>query len=754
MGLETYYQGLNKTTGSKTGGLETRYKSLPAEKKNTNPVILNKKTETKLPVIEKKKGILSTVSDVYSKVRQALGGDKVKLSTDEVPALSGKAPPVSKDIADINKGVTTAKPVKTTAELTPIGQKRTKDIIKQVPEYPKKVKESVVTFKDTVKGFVGEFAASSERTGAQSAIRFKDGKITTEILEGNPNAIFVPENEAQQIGAWTQQYGLDAILVAAVLREGIAGIKTLKDQSKIAAKLEDFVNKELKVFQNKLSNNPLTKQDIIDVTTGKASPETLELFKKTPQAVRVAIAKSDVSPKTKVSRWFTDQYNKFKNAIASQKEDETKLLPSGEKPIEKPSTLKVAPKIDVPATTKEIVTYSGGNTGFSTPNKPFAEQFGETTTRIIKQSEVLDTRVPAQKKALEGVIGKEKLETMIARSDVGLPNHFETTDQSELITAAKELGYKYIALSETDKTTKFNGQDVISYASTEQLPTQPKGVGLQTTGQPFSPDEIKTVINKVAHNFKASETNTLPLNARENEVWEALLKTPQYRNTMEKIAGGKLGRVPEGVGVTGGEVKPEVEEVKPKEPEVTKTVSVPREQLPVGEGEKKVSQLAERVKKSLDSIKPDQIESLGETKYKEMNNEETIKAASEYVIKNPEEAIKVLKGDVAPPKGLPINSIYVAMANNAVGNFALATKLATLRSTRLGQEIEILKELTPNNPITIMSEIYKVRADAFQKRYAGKSIERVKQQAVDKGLKKMKPPKIADWGEIIKMVRC
>ena len=185
-----------------------------------------------------------------------------------------------------------------------------------------------------------------------------------------------------------------------------------------------------------------------------------------------------------------------------------------------------------------------------------------------------------------------------------------------------------------------------------------------------------------------------------------------------------------------------------------KEVGVPREQLPVGSGEEKVSQLEARVKHALENISPEIIDQLGLSTYNQMNNKETIAEASQYVIKNPDEAMKVLLGEAQAPKGLPINSIYVAMVNNAVGNLDLANKLATLRATRMGQEIEILKEIDPNSPVKIVSDIYKVREEAFKKRYAGKSIKEVTDRIVEKAKVKMKAPDMMDWGKIIEEVRC
>ena len=185
-----------------------------------------------------------------------------------------------------------------------------------------------------------------------------------------------------------------------------------------------------------------------------------------------------------------------------------------------------------------------------------------------------------------------------------------------------------------------------------------------------------------------------------------------------------------------------------------KAVSVPREQIPVGEGAEKVSRLEARVKNTLDNITPEQIDKLGLSTFKAMNNKEIIRRASEYVIKNPDEALKVLSGEIQPPKGLNTNSIYVAMVNNSTGNLELATKLATIKSTALGQNIEILKEIDPNSPVKIMSDIVKIREKAFVKRYKGRTPSKVRKTTVKDIKSKVKAPDKWDWSSFLKTIEC
>ena len=192
---------------------------------------------------------------------------------------------------------------------------------------------------------------------------------------------------------------------------------------------------------------------------------------------------------------------------------------------------------------------------------------------------------------------------------------------------------------------------------------------------------------------------------------------------------------------------------KPKVVIKPKVVSVPRTQLPVGKETKVASTLEARVRKTLDNVSQEQIDRLGLSTYKQMTNESQIKQASDYVIKNPDEALKVLQGDIEPPKGLLKNSIYVAAVNNATDNISLMTKLASLQSTRFGQEIEILKEINKNSPVKFLDQVIKFRADAVQKKL-GKPVEKSIGDEVTKIKKEIKAPTKWDWNTFIDSIEC
>jgi len=183
-------------------------------------------------------------------------------------------------------------------------------------------------------------------------------------------------------------------------------------------------------------------------------------------------------------------------------------------------------------------------------------------------------------------------------------------------------------------------------------------------------------------------------------------------------------------------------------------VKVPREQLPVGEGAEKVSRLEARVKKTLDNTSQEQIDRLGLATYQELNKKEQIRKASEYVTKSPDEALQVLRGEVEAPKGVLRNAIYVAMQNEAIGDVELARKLASISSTRLGQEIGILTEIDPYSPVKLMKDIIKIKEEAFKKRYGERTPSKVKKTITKQIKSKVKVPDKYSWSKFLDSIKC
>lgn len=193
--------------------------------------------------------------------------------------------------------------------------------------------------------------------------------------------------------------------------------------------------------------------------------------------------------------------------------------------------------------------------------------------------------------------------------------------------------------------------------------------------------------------------------------------------------------------------------VKAKEPE---TVKVPQEQLPVGTGKEKVSRLEARMTGNLEKMTEEQRDTLGLATYNQMNKAEQKKAAIEYVTKNPDNVVKILSGEMEPPKGLLKNSIYVAADAIAHEDAALARKLASLSSTRAGQELSILTELNPDSPVAAMREVAQARIQATERRLKSGSVSKAR-NVVTKSIKEKIEkalPKKDDWAAFVESIKC
>ena len=185
-----------------------------------------------------------------------------------------------------------------------------------------------------------------------------------------------------------------------------------------------------------------------------------------------------------------------------------------------------------------------------------------------------------------------------------------------------------------------------------------------------------------------------------------------------------------------------------------KKIEVPQSQLPVGEGKERVSKLEARIKGVTQNVSQDVIDKLGLSTYKAVINKENVKKAAEYVTKNPEEAIKVLQGEIEAPEGILNHSILVAMQNNPDLPYDLATKVASLSATRYGQEISVLREIDPNSPTKIMNDVYEIRKKKFEKLHPKTTIDKVKKDHIDKGKSAIKTPSMSDWKSLIDQIIC
>lgn len=258
----------------------------------------------------------------------------------------------------------------------------------------------------------------------------------------------------------------------------------------------------------------------------------------------------------------------------------------------------------------------------------------------------------------------------------------------------------------------------------------------------FGEKDAQTIIeqsNKLAEQAKEPIPITpdgQPLSAAEiRQLSESKMTTGEFQQFMEARAKGEVPPI----------IEPEVK-VKPKR----EVIELPREQLPVrpvevGIAEKGVSGLEARMK----GIVNDQNVKLAKEEaaakgldisiYDKINKAEQLRESAKYVERTSQkEVLEVLKGEKPTPKGLLTNAVMLALEQKSLRekNVDLAIKLASLRSTRMGQEISILTEVKGTSPVSGMDAIIRARADRAKRTLKpGETLETKKKQAMSEAEK-------------------
>lgn len=156
------------------------------------------------------------------------------------------------------------------------------------------------------------------------------------------------------------------------------------------------------------------------------------------------------------------------------------------------------------------------------------------------------------------------------------------------------------------------------------------------------------------------------------------------------------------------------------------TVKVPSRQLPVGDegGATRVSRLESRIVRDVsDPTNPKPLNPENAATYQAVTKKEQMSKAAKYVDENNDDAMAVLRGEKDAPEGLLDNAIALALAKKAemTGDSALAIRLASLRSTRAGQEISMLTEADPMGVVSQIEQIVKARKNRAGRRTKGTS---------------------------------
>jgi hypothetical protein len=231
------------------------------------------------------------------------------------------------------------------------------------------------------------------------------------------------------------------------------------------------------------------------------------------------------------------------------------------------------------------------------------------------------------------------------------------------------------------------------------------------------------------------------------------ITTPEIAKQVVTMAAQKtVGEIQQGLTSATDNVG---ENIKPK----ADTVAVSRGQLPVGTGKEKVSSLEARIKEKLNAVSPE--DRAGLSTYNEVSKSENIKAAAKFVAKDPEAAMAVLRGDKVAPKGLLYNSISIALEehikNNPTLDIAqqadLNLRLASLRSTRAGQEISVLTERDPNSPVKYMTDLTNAKVEALGGREKLKTLQNQELGGATRAIRSNNLVK-TDWNSFVESIRC
>ncbi len=223
----------------------------------------------------------------------------------------------------------------------------------------------------------------------------------------------------------------------------------------------------------------------------------------------------------------------------------------------------------------------------------------------------------------------------------------------------------------------------------------------------------------------------------ETEVAKEIAPEPQKASSEEVSA--EKGIMPqETQPLTREETKETITETKP----TRKYIEVPRGQLPVKTGgEKAVSSLEARMKGIFERQNVKKVEAEAKERnldisfYEKMSKPEVLNAAAKFVAKTSQaKVLEILEGKAETPKGLLNNAIMLALEEKSLRdkNIDTAIKLASLRSTRYGQELSILTEVAELSPISAMDSIIRARRDVVEKKMkVGENIRTKKSEKVN-----------------------
>jgi len=172
-----------------------------------------------------------------------------------------------------------------------------------------------------------------------------------------------------------------------------------------------------------------------------------------------------------------------------------------------------------------------------------------------------------------------------------------------------------------------------------------------------------------------------------------------------------------------------------------------------GTGELKVRGLA----KSLEDKLQKTLGNLPE--YNVVGNEGQFKNVAEIASTDIERAKRIALGQEAPPQGTYPEAFYVAMAERAKNDPALALSLGKSSAliedaTVMGQRLQLLSNLNPDSPVNVIRDIQKTFDSAATKKYGNiNSAKKAVINEIDAVVKKS-TPKVEDWNSFITSITC
>lgn len=219
--------------------------------------------------------------------------------------------------------------------------------------------------------------------------------------------------------------------------------------------------------------------------------------------------------------------------------------------------------------------------------------------------------------------------------------------------------------------------------------------------------------------------------------------------------------------VAKGEIAPTyenfVKETQTKVPQesriVSEPVNVPIESIKTGP-ETRPTQLSETLQ--IDAFNKGIEADFGKSpEYQTMNMKDQLDKANNIIKNSPEFAKNIIEGNVPPPEGVKLGSVYTAMKLDALerGDVAKVLELSKSKVNEIassyGQEVKAFDSQLASDPIKIINDVQKIRETQSEKRTQTTKVK-AQEKVVDEIKKevKAKAPTKEDWSSFIRDIQC